>query len=85
DTEVVAHLVSQEYAKDKDILKSILRAVRRLEGIYALGIVCQTHPDKIYAVNHHYSLSVGLGKHENFLASDSMAVRQYTNQILKLE
>jgi glucosamine--fructose-6-phosphate aminotransferase (isomerizing) len=85
DTEVVAHLVSQEYVKDKDILKSILRAVKRLDGIYALGIVCQAHPDKIYAVNHHYSLSVGLGKHENFLASDSMAVRQYTNQILKLE
>ncbi len=85
DTEVVAHLVSQEYSKDKDLLKSILRAVKRLDGIYALGIVCQKHPDKIYAVNHHYSLSVGFGEHESFLASDSMAVRQYTNKILKLE
>lgn len=85
DTEVVAHLVSREYKKDRDLLHSILRAVKCLHGIYALGIVCQRHPDKIYAVNHHYSLSVGLGEHESFLASDSMAVRQYTNKILKLE
>ncbi len=85
DTEVAAHLVSQEYSKDKDLLQAILRAVRRLEGIFALGIVCQKHPDTIFAVNHHYSLSVGLGENENFLASDSMAVRQYTNKILKLD
>ena len=85
DTEVVSHLVSHEFKKDKDLIKSILRAVKQLKGIYALGIVCQRHPDKIYAVNHHYSLSVGLGEHENYLASDSMAVRQYTNKVLKLE
>ena len=85
DTEVVAHLVAFEYAKDKDIRSSILRAVKQLKGAYALGIVCQRHPDRIYAVNHRYSLAVGLGEHESFLASDSMAVRQYTNRILKLE
>lgn len=85
DTEVVAHLVSYEYKKDQDLLHSILRAIARLQGAYALGIVCQRHPDRIYAVNHHYSLAVGLGEHESFLASDSMAVRQYTNKILKLE
>jgi glucosamine--fructose-6-phosphate aminotransferase (isomerizing) len=85
DTEVVAHLVSQEYKKDQDLLKALLRSVARLQGAYALGIVCQRHPDRIYAINHHYSLAVGLGEHESFLASDSMAVRQYTNKILKLE
>ncbi|HEY9773312.1 MAG TPA: glutamine--fructose-6-phosphate transaminase (isomerizing) [Planktothrix sp.] len=85
DTEVVAHLVSFEYAKDKELRAAILRSVLRLKGAYALGIVCQRHPDRIFAVNHHYSLAVGLGEHESFLASDSMAVRQYTNKILKLE
>lgn len=85
DTEVVAHLVSFEYKKDQDLLKAILRSVAKLEGAYALGIVCQRHPDKIYAVNRHYSLAIGLGEHESYLASDSMAVRQYTNKILKLE
>ncbi|MBI5172685.1 MAG: glutamine--fructose-6-phosphate transaminase (isomerizing) [Candidatus Obscuribacter sp.] len=85
DTEVIVHLVSHEYAKDQDLLQSILRAVQRLAGIFALGIVCQKQPDRIYAVNHHYSLSVGLGENENFLASDSMAVRQYTNRVIKLD
>jgi glucosamine--fructose-6-phosphate aminotransferase (isomerizing) len=85
DTEVVAHLVSYEYTADKDLREAILRSVKRLKGAYALGIVCQKHPDRIFAVNHHYSLAVGLGEHESFLASDSMAVRQYTNKILKLE
>lgn len=85
DTEVIVHLVSHEYAKDQDLLQSILRAVKRLSGIFALGIVSQKHPDRIYAVNHHYSLSVGLGDNENFLASDSMAVRQYTNRVIKLD
>lgn len=85
DTEVVAHLVSHYYAKTKDMLKAVRESVARLRGIYALGIVSTEDPEKIYAVNHHYSLTVGLGDHENFLASDSIAVRQYTNQTLRLD
>ncbi|MBX9669139.1 MAG: glutamine--fructose-6-phosphate transaminase (isomerizing) [Candidatus Obscuribacterales bacterium] len=85
DTEVVAHLVSFEFEKDNDLLQAILRTVRQMDGAYALGIVSQTFPDRIYAVNHHYSLTVGLGEKESFLASDSAAVRQYTNRILRLE
>lgn len=85
DTEVVVHLVSSELKKDGDLLKAITRSVSKLKGIFALGIVSQSHPDRIYAINHHYSLSVGLGENENFLASDSMAVRQYTNKVIKLE
>ena len=85
DTEVVVHLVSSELKKDGDLLKAITRSVSKLKGIFALGIVSQSHPDRIYAINHNYSLSVGLGENENFLASDSMAVRQYTNKVIKLE
>ncbi|MBC7998126.1 MAG: glutamine--fructose-6-phosphate transaminase (isomerizing) [Leptolyngbya sp.] len=85
DTEVVAHVISQEYEKEQDMLKAIFKAVGRLRGAYALGVVSQKHPDKIYAVNQHYSLSVGLGHNESFLASDSMAVRQYTNKVVRLE
>jgi glucosamine--fructose-6-phosphate aminotransferase (isomerizing) len=85
DTEVVVHLVSSHLKDEKDMLKAITKSVGELKGIFALGIVSQSHPDRIYAVNHHYSLSVGLGDNENFLASDSMAVRQYTNKVIKLE
>jgi len=85
DSEVIAHLISYELSQGGEMLDVIRRALKRLVGAYALGIVSQEHPDRIYAVNHHYSLSVGLGDNESFLASDSMAVRQYTNRVVKLE
>jgi glucosamine--fructose-6-phosphate aminotransferase (isomerizing) len=85
DTEVVAHLIEDELRTDCDMIKALQRAVNRLQGAYALGVINQKDPDKIYAVNHHYSLAVGLGDNESFLASDSVAVRQYTNRVLRLE
>ncbi|MBX9724334.1 MAG: glutamine--fructose-6-phosphate transaminase (isomerizing), partial [Candidatus Obscuribacterales bacterium] len=85
DTEVVAHLIEDELKGSDDLLTAIRKAVHRLRGAYALGIVSQRHPDRLYAVNHHYSLAVGLGENENFLASDSVAVCQYTNSVLRLE
>lgn len=85
DTEVTVHLLSREYEKDQDILGAIVRTVNVMKGAFALGIVSLKHRDRIYAVNHHYSLTVGLGENESFLASDSTAVRQYTNKIVRLE
>jgi glutamine---fructose-6-phosphate transaminase (isomerizing) len=85
DTEVIAHLVARNYKAGKPMLQSVIEAVRRLKGIYALGIVNVQHPNEIYAVNHHYSLTVGLGEHESFLASDSLAYRQYTDQMVRLD
>lgn len=85
DTEVVAHLIEDQLKKSDSLLDAIRGAVNRLQGAYALGIVSQKHPDRIYAVNHHYSLAIGLGDNESFLASDSIAVCQYTNRVLRLE
>jgi glutamine---fructose-6-phosphate transaminase (isomerizing) len=86
DTEVIAHLIEDELKKNgASLFKAIKGAVNQLQGAYALGIVSQKHPDRIYAVNHHYSLAVGLGDNESYLASDSVAVCQYTNKVLRLE
>ena len=85
DTETVAHLIEEELKTHKDLLKAIQGAVNKLRGAYALGIVSQDHADRIYAVNHHYSLAVGLGDRESYLASDSVAVCQYTTKLLRLE
>ncbi len=73
DTEVVANLVSYYYRQNKDLLKAIRQVVTRLKGIYALAILCPDYPDRIFAVNHHYSLTVGVGDKENFLASDGLS------------
>ncbi|MBI4534002.1 MAG: glutamine--fructose-6-phosphate transaminase (isomerizing), partial [Candidatus Melainabacteria bacterium] len=85
DTEVVAHLIEEEYTHCTNMLEAIQRSVRRLKGAFALGIINQNHPDRLYAVNQHYSLVIGIGNGETFLASDSVAVCQYTNKILRLE
>lgn len=85
DTEVVAHLIEDELKKSKDLLTAIRGAVNQLEGAYALGVVSQKFPDRIFAVNHHYSLAVGIGENEAFLASDSVAVCQYTSKVIRLE
>lgn len=85
DTEVVAHLIEEELKTADSLLTAIRGAVNKLRGAYALGIVSQKQPDRIYAVNHHYSLAVGIGDSEAFLASDSVAVCQYTNRVLRLE
>lgn len=85
DTEVVGNLVSYYYRQKKDMLEAVRQAVTRLRGIYALAILNRDHPDRIFAVNHHYSLTLGVGENENFLASDGLAMRPYTNQLLRLE
>lgn len=85
DTEVVAHVIEDEYRATGDTLKALQKAVGRLQGAYALGVINQEHPEKIYAVNQHYSLAVGLGENESYLASDSVAVCQFTNKVLRLE
>ena len=85
DTEVIAHLIEDELNASGDLLAAIQRSVHRMKGAYALGIVSQKHPEKIYAVNHHYALTVGLGDNETFLASDSIAVRQYASKLVRLE
>ncbi|SRR5579875_148263 len=85
DTEVVAHLIEDEFRTTGDLLAAIRGAVGRLKGAYALGVVSQQLPEKLYAVNHHYSLAVGLSDQASYLASDSVAVCQYTNRILRLE
>jgi glucosamine--fructose-6-phosphate aminotransferase (isomerizing) len=84
DTEVVAHLIEETLKTTNNLLDAIRGAVNQLQGAYALGIVSQKHPDRLYAVNHHYSLAVGLGDNESYLASDSVAVCQYTNRVLRL-
>ena len=85
DTEVIVHLLTKEYKKTNSILKAITNSVKKRVGSYALGIISSYQKDTIFAVNHHYSLTLGQGDNEFYLASDIVAVRQYTNKILRLE
>ena len=61
------------------------RALSRLEGSYALGVLCADHPGEMFAVRKDSPLIVGLGDGENYIASDIPAVLDYTRDVYLLE
>ena len=83
DTEVAAQLI--DYYYNGNILDAVARAVRELEGSYALGIVCSDEPDTIVGVKSHAPLIVAYGEDGNFFASDVMAVVSHTKTVSYLE
>ena len=83
DTEVVAQLI--EYFYDGDILQAVGRVLHRIEGAYALGIICADEPDRLIAVRKDSPLILGLGQGFNFLASDVTALIKYTRDVIYLE
>ncbi len=85
DTEVVAHLINYFYEQDGDILSAVLNALHRLEGSYALGVICRDFPDRIIAARKESPLIIGLGEGENFLASDVPAVLEHTRKVYYLD
>ena len=82
DTEVVAQLL--EYYYQGDILDAMIQVLRRVEGSYALGVLCADAPDQIVAVRKDSPLIVGLGQGENFIASDVPAILNHTRDIYRL-
>jgi len=84
DTEVIAHLINYFYEKTGEIFKSVLETLHRLEGSYALGVLCTKYPDRLIAARKESPLIVGLGKNENFIASDVPAVLEYTRDVYYL-
>lgn len=82
DTEVIAHLV--EYYYKGDIVDAIIQALRKIEGSYAIGVVCSDNPDMFVAVKKDNPLIVGIGEGENFIASDIPAILEHTRKIYLL-
>ncbi|MFA6938332.1 MAG: glutamine--fructose-6-phosphate transaminase (isomerizing) [Treponema sp.] len=85
DTEVIAHLINYFYEQNGDIFQAVLESLHRLEGSYALGVICKDYPDRVIAARKDSPLIVGLGKDENFIASDVPAVLEYTREVYFLE
>lgn len=83
DTEVVAQLL--EYYYDGDLLDAVSKVLHRIEGAYALGIVCADEPDKLVAVRKDSPLVLGYGEDFNLLASDVTAVIKHTREVCYLD
>ena len=82
DTEAITALINKYY--ENNPVEAINKALDKVKGSYALGILFQGSDD-LYAVRKDSPLIVGLGKEENFIASDIAAIIDYTNKYLLLE
>jgi len=80
DTEVITHLIT-EYLKKNDLKNSIIKMLKRLHGSFALGIIFKDQPDLIVGARRGSPLAVGYGPNENYLGSDSYALKSMTNKI----
>ena len=85
DTEVIAHLINYFYEETGEIFKAILMTLQKLEGSYALGVICKDFPDRIIAARKESPLIVGLGQGENFIASDVPAILEHTRDVYFLD
>jgi glucosamine--fructose-6-phosphate aminotransferase (isomerizing) len=83
DTEVIAHLVEDHFSGD--LLAAVQAAARRLEGAYALGVLCLQEPNVVVGMRQSSPLIAGVGEGESFLASDALAVQSYTRRVIYLE
>ncbi len=81
DTEVVSNLIGYYYEKNHDLLGAVRMAISRIEGSYALGILCADDPDTMVAVKQDSPLIFGYGDGEHFIASDVPAILKYTQTV----
>ncbi|MDX2065533.1 MAG: glutamine--fructose-6-phosphate transaminase (isomerizing) [Fimbriimonadaceae bacterium] len=85
DTEVATHVIGDEFRNGGPLVDAVRRAVRRFRGAYALVVMAKSEPDTIVAVRNASPLVLGVGDHENLLASDIPALLPYTRQVVAME
>ena len=83
DTEVIVHLL--ELYDSGDLKATVMKAVARLEGSYALGVLCADQPERLFAVREASPLILGVGIGENYFASDVTALVSYTKNAIYLD
>lgn len=79
DTEVISHLIAVEY--EGDIVKAVQRAVKKMRGAFALGVLTEHEPDRLVAVRYASPLIIGVGDGEKYIASDIPAILEHTRDI----
>lgn len=85
DTEVVTQLISYYYAESESCLEAVYRVLRRLEGAYALGILCADEPKHFIAARKDAPLLIGYSEGCNFIASDVTAIIKHTRDVSYME
>jgi glucosamine--fructose-6-phosphate aminotransferase (isomerizing) len=83
DTEVLPHLIEEFY--QGDLAQAVREAIKKVDGAFALVVICSDNPEEIVVARKASPLIIGLGKGENYIASDIPAVLPYTREIFILE
>ena len=85
DTEVIAHLVHLHLQQSGDVLKAVQSSLRELVGAYAIAVINAADAERLVVARMGAPLLLGLGKGENFAASDASALVQVTQRVVYLE
>jgi glucosamine--fructose-6-phosphate aminotransferase (isomerizing) len=85
DTEVIAHIIEQEYSRLKNPVKATLAATKKLKGQYALAVMFQDRADVIVGARKDAPLVAGLAEGKNFIASDILAFIEHTDKTIFLD
>ena len=83
DTEVIVHLMDMYYTGD--LKQALMKTASRLDGSYALGILCAEKPQELVVIRNASPLVIGVGAGENYFASDVTALLPYTRNVIELE
>ncbi|OGX23734.1 MAG: glutamine--fructose-6-phosphate aminotransferase [Omnitrophica WOR_2 bacterium RIFCSPHIGHO2_02_FULL_45_21] len=85
DTEVIVHLIEKFYKNGASLEEAVRKSLRLLAGSFAIGVISSREPDKLIGARLGSPLIIGVGKDENFLASDVPAVLGSTKEVIFLE
>ena len=83
DSEVIANLIQDCY--NGNIKEAVRDALKKIQGSYAIAVLCEDEPDLIIGARNESPLVIGVGDNENFIASDITAFLKYTNRVVYLE
>ena len=84
DSEVLCALINSYYQENKDIIASLNHVIKEIKGSYACAIIVDNDIENIYVMRKDSPLIIGIGKEENFIASDVPAILKYTNKYILL-
>ena len=85
DSEVLAHLIEKFYGETKDLAKAVKITLDKINGTYGIVVISSKEPDKMIVARSSSPIIIGVGKGENFVASDATAVIKYTKKIIYID
>ncbi len=84
DTEILGHLIEEMYKRTPDLFTAVRHALIEVEGAYGILVISSREPDRIIAARKGSPLVIGVGEHENLIASDAAALVDHTRQVVYL-